>query len=232
MKRTLPLISIFFILLMPLIAQAEILVEAVVAVLSFENGEPLRKVIYLSDLERHRLFFETPEKIIVETPGNKTKREAHLFIQRRNALIEQVLFLREARRFAIKKPGKAEVLAKLKEIRQRFQTESDFEKSLQASALSLPELEEEIALHLWVDKLLWERIQEFIFISPKAIEAYQLDHLDAFLGQEIKTIEKKITQILSHQKEVEKKRAYLKRLKEKIQIEFVLSENEITAGNF
>lgn len=231
MKRSLPLISYLFVLFwlwVPWTAQAEVLVEAVIAVLNFESGTPQRKVIYFSDLERHRLFFEGPKNAKIDAQDDRANNKTSAFKRRRDAVIHQTLFLREALRFAIKKPGEQEVLAALQNIRQRFQTEAYFENALQKSALSLPELEEEIALHLWVGKLLQERIQAFIFISPKAIELYQLNHLNAFIGEPIETIEKKITKILSHQKEIEKKQVYLKRLKEKVGIEFILSELEIS----
>lgn len=230
MKRNLPLIAALFfwiLLLTPLHTQAETLVEAVVAVLSFEKGEPLQKVIYLSDLERHRLFFEGSENTIVDTQDSTTTNKTRIFVRRRDAVIDQEIFLREALRFAIKKPEGEEVLAALKNIRQRFQTETHFESALQKSALSLSALKAKITLYLWVDQLLQERIKEFIFIVPKAVDTYYLDHLEIFIGQEIESIETKITKILRRKKEVEKKEIYLKRLKEKVRIEFMLSDAEI-----
>ncbi|GEM_PF-1952359 len=206
-----------FLLLMPLILRAEVLVEAVLAVISSENGEPYRELVYLSDLERYRLFFEPPED---KTP---TLNKAAQFIQRRDALIHQKLFEREARRFAIKKPTESEVAARLAGIRQRFQNNTDFEQALNQAGWDLPELKAEIVKALWVEKLIRERIQEFIFISPKAVENYQLNHLDAFIGQEMQVIEAKIIQILRRQKETEKKRAYLNRLKEKVRIEWTFN---------
>lgn len=221
---------------MPLTVSAEILVEApvvegvvveaVVAVLNFETGKPKKTVIYLSDLERYRLFFEVPENTTINNQDTTNKETT--FIRLRDAVISKELFLREALRFAIKKPGPAEILTALKNLRQRFQTAAEFEQVLKKSALSLPELKEEIALYLWVNQLLRERIQEFIFISPKAIESYHLSHLNDFMSQEIKVIETQITAILRDKKEVEKKRVYLKRLKEKVQIEFILKEDEIS----
>ncbi len=238
MKQNGTLISYLFFLflvLTPLTVSAEVLleapvveamvvevvvVEAVVAVLNFETGEPKQAVIYLSDLERYRLFFEAPE-------NTRINNQDTTFIRLRDAVISKELFLREALRFAIKKPDTAEILTGLKNLRQRFQTAAAFEHALKKSALNLPELKEEIALYLWVNQLLRERIQEFIFISPKAIESYHLSHLNDFISKEIKAIETQITAILRDKKEVEKKSVYLKRLKEKVQIEFVLREDEI-----
>ncbi|MEC4678501.1 MAG: hypothetical protein VST69_07100 [Nitrospirota bacterium] len=239
MKRNGTFISYLFFLflvLMPLTVSAEILleapvveavvVEAVVAVLNFETGKPKKAVIYLSDLERYRLFFEDSENTTINNQDTTNKKTT--FIRLRDAVISKELFLREALRFAIKRPGPAEILTALKNLRQRFQTAAAFEQALKKSALSLPELKEEIALYLWVNQLLRERIQEFIFISPKAIESYHLNHLNDFMSKEIKAIETQITAILRDKKEVEKKRVYLKRLKEKVQIEFILKEDEIS----
>lgn len=209
---------------MPLRTQAETVVEAVVAVITFEkNTETVRKIIYLSDLERYRLFFETSEDRTSGLQKNTTLDKTHEFTRRRNAVIHQRLFRREALRFAIKKPTEAEVVAALAHTRLRFQDKIDFENALQQSALNLSKLKEEITLYLWVEKLIRERIQEFIFIGPKAIKTYYLNHLDVFVGQRIEVTEKKITEILSREKEVKKKKTYLKRLKEKAQIEFIFS---------
>ncbi|VAX31322.1 hypothetical protein MNBD_NITROSPIRAE01-523 [hydrothermal vent metagenome] len=241
MKRNGTFISYLFFLflvLMPLTVSAEVVlqapvveavvVEAVVAVLNFETGKPKKAVIYLSDLERYRLFFEAPENTTINNQDTTTTNKKTTFIRLRDAVISKELFLREALRFAIKKPSTAEILTALKTLRQRFQTAAAFEQALKKSALSLPELKAEIALYLWVNQLLRERIQEFIFISPKAIESYHLSHLNDFMNKEIKVIETQITAILRDKKEVEKKRVYLKRLKEKVQIEFILKENEIS----
>ncbi len=212
---------------MPLTSTAETRVEAVVAVLNFETGKADKVVIYLSDLERYRLFFEGPENTTIKDQNNPAANKSAGFIRLRDAVIAKELFLREALRFATKKPDPPEILAGLKDLRQRFQTEAAFEQALKESALNLPELKEETALHLWINQLLQERIKDFIFISPKAIESYHLSHLNDFIGKEIKVIETQITFILSAKKEVEKIETYLKRLKEKVQIEFILKEDEM-----
>lgn len=207
------------------------MVEAVLAVITFENGTPKREVIYFSDLERYRLFFETLQDKSLAVQEVTTLNKKDQLTRRRDAVIHQKLFEREAQRFAIKKPTEPEVAEALTRIRQRFQDEADFARALNQGGLRLSSLKEEIVQYLWVEKLIRERIQEFIFIGPKAIETYQLNHLDAFIGQGIETIEKKITQILSREKEIEKKKSYLKRLKEKVQIEFIFNPDGGVSGD-
>lgn len=189
--------------------QSEQLVEGVVAVITSKGRNPIREIIFYSDLERHRLFF---------APSAEKSDPA----QRLNQVIEQRLLRPEARRFILEKPKLEAVKTRLVQIQNRFENNLAFENALRQTGLSEMELETEIRENLWVEQLLDERIKGFIFISPKVIEEYFQNHPDLFSGQTLAESIEGIETFLIAEKESQKKTEYLKRIKAKAKINILL----------
>ncbi len=219
------LFSCMLLLLSPLSLKGETLVEGLVAILTFEGedsrGGPLQEVLFFSDLERYRLFFE-PHKD--ENTPNRDKEKNEVYLERLDTLIRQKLLEPEAVRFIPQKPTEKEVENHLVLIRKRFKNEVAFKDALQSVGFDLPELKVEILRFLWVQKLIQERIVEFIFIRPREVNAYYLEHQKDYTGRPFEEIEKDIEALLSRKKQKLKIEAYVARLKEKIKIEVMLKE--------
>ena len=208
-----------FFFLETLSLKAESLVEGVVAIVSTNKSKPGQEVLFLSDLERYRLFFEHASEGL-----SQKNIEGEGLSESLNRVIAQKFFKQEALRFVLEAPTEKEIEAQLEVIRQRFTHDDDFQDALQQAGLTLPELKDEVLDFLWVEKLIKERIREFIFISPKEVVTYYLDHPEAFPGSSFEASETEIEQILSKKKEEIKKSAYLNRIKEKGKIKILLEE--------
>lgn len=182
-------------------------VERIAAVI---NGE----IVFLSDLQRYRLFFEPLEK--------KTEGPADLE-KRLESVINQRLLRKEARRFVQEGPSEQEVDQRLKLIRQRFKEEPAFLQALNQTGFSLEGLREEIGGELWVERLLQERIQSFIFITPRQVEQYYQGHSEAFKGKKLAEAEPAIRKRLTEEREALKTKEYLARLREHADIQINLT---------
>jgi hypothetical protein len=212
-------ILIFLIMISPLLFAVEP-VERIAAVV---NGE----IVFLSDLQRYRLFFEpveTKEASPSETLGNPLKVL--------DGVIHHRLLRKDARRFVLQGPSEAEIDQKLKSIRQRFNEEAAFLKALDETGFSLEGMKEEIREHLWVERLLHDRIRSFIFITPKQVEKYYQDHAEEFKDKKLGEVEPTIRKILTEEKEVLKTKEYLARLRDHadIQINLKGSPSEAPPG--
>ena len=216
LARTVFLFLLFF-LLSPATVKSESVVEGVVAVITMNNrGKKTRQVIYFSDLERYHLFFQPVKEEI--------NRKEQL-----KRVINHLLLRPEARRFVLEEPSREAVDARLSSIRRRFQDDRHFQAVLQKAGLLFEELELEIIEHLRVEKLIKERIKEFIFITPKAIERYYQEHPSLFPGRRLEEVEPVIQSILTGAKEHLKKEEYLGRLKEKVSIKLFLKQADSSA---
>ncbi len=187
----------------------EQIVEGIAAIVTIIAREPIRELIFYSDLERYRLFFAPPEE--------KSDLSQYL-----TQVIHQRLLRHEARRFILEKPTIDAVKGRLKKIRQHFENDGAFGDALHQTGLIESELEEEIREYLWVEQLLDERIKGFIFISPKVIEGYFREHPDLFAGRTLSEVNEWIETLLITKKESEKKAEYLQRIKAKTDIKILL----------
>jgi len=194
---------------------AEELVEGIAAIVTIKSRSPIEELVFFTDIARYRLFFE-PELEKSEGADPLT------------AVIQQRLFRPEAHRFILDAPPPEAVEARLKVIRKRFEDDVSFQNALLQTGLNLDELKMEIREYLWVKELLDERIKEFIFISPKAIETYYNEHPDRFKGKERAEVETRIEAILTMKKEASKKAEYLQRLKKNAEIKILLNERDGT----
>ncbi|MGB3940713.1 MAG: hypothetical protein WBK96_04365 [Candidatus Manganitrophaceae bacterium] len=195
-------IFIFFFWIAPSPGNAE-LAEQIAATV---NG----KIVFLSDLWRYQLFFSKK----TET-GDDLKKILDRAIDHR-------LLRMEAHRFVFQEPTETEIQQRLKRIRERFKDDGSFQEALRRTGFSAEELKEEIGEDLWVEKLLQERIDSFVFISPKETTRYFQEHAAEFIGKQEGEVEPIIRQILTEEKRREKETEYLTRLRSRATIEINL----------
>lgn len=172
------------------------------------------KIVFLSDLKRHQLFFEPQEK---NGSPSGTIRE------RLDEVVHHRLLRVEARRFVLEGPSDAEIDRRMELIRRRFKNERALLTALDQVGLSLEELREEAREYLWVERLIEERIRSFIFISPRQIDRYYREHSEAFAGKKQEEVEPKIRERLIKERERLKTGEYLARLREQAEIEINLN---------
>ncbi len=212
---------LFFVLFFNVLGlKAETLVEGVVAIVLTDKSKPGQEVLFFSDLERYRLFFKPLAEVLAHE-NEAALKEGEGLKESLRWMIAQKFFKKEALRFGLKRPTEQEIEIQLEVIRQRFSDEEDFQNALKQAGLTDKALKKEVFDFLWVEKLIKERIREFIFISPKEVVKYYLDHLTNFSGSPFEEFEAEIEQILSKQKEELKKSAYLNRIKEKGEIKIM-----------
>lgn len=167
------------------------------------------KIIFLSDLERHSLFFDNAGK---NGSGDDLKK----ILER---VIDNRLLRSEAHRFVLQGPTEAEIQQRLMTLRQRFKTEAAFQEALGQTGFSLDELKQEIKEQLWVEELLQERIYAFVFISPREVTRYYQEHTADFGGKKQEEVEPMIRKILSEEKRTTKELEYLARLRSHAEIQ-------------
>ncbi len=167
------------------------------------------RIIFLSDLQRDQTFFERPGE---NGSGEDLKKQLERVIDNR-------LLRFEAHRFVLQGPTEAEVQQRLKELRERFKTESALQEALRKTGLSLDELKREIGEQLWVEKILQERIYAFVFITPKEVARYYQEHAAEFDGKKQEEVEPAIRKILSEEKRMTKEVEYLARLRSHAEIQ-------------
>ena len=170
-----------------------------------------RQIVFLSDVERYRLFFQK------QADPSQENTEAAL-----QDLIDNRLLRVEAHRFLLQGPTEEEVNGKIVLIRSQFKNETAFQAALRKTDFSLEEYRTEVRESLWVEKLLRERVSDFIFIAPKDVEAYYQERAGEFPGKKFEAVEPHIRQILASQKAEVKKKEYLTRLRSHAEIEINL----------
>lgn len=203
------LISILILLFFVYPVLAEETVEGIAAIVTLKNREPIRDVIFFSDIERYRLFFAPS---IEKTDLSNQLTE----------VIHHRLLRPEAKRFILNGPTPDAVEEKFQKIQTRFQNAKAFEQALLQTGLIEDEFKEEIRDYLWVEQLLKERVKEFIFISPKSIETYFYKHPELFDEKSLDDVKERIEAFLTMEKETQKKTEYLKRLKTKADIKVLM----------
>ena len=122
-------------------------------------------VITEADLAAHvsDLADELEERLPDEPRDDGALRAAVL-----QRLIQQQLILQEGRRAGVTVPSAA-VLKRLEELRERFDTEADFQHSLKTSGLSEERLKEQIREQLLIKAVIDGRIRSGISVSPQEV---------------------------------------------------------------
>ena len=175
-------------------------------VLAVVNGE----IIALSDVESELIFFE----------GRGISDSA---IQEEvQKLIDQKLFLTEAKRFDVGNPTASEIQEDLQRLQKRFASPDLFEKALRQNGMTLEDLKQKITEHLIVDRFIDQRIRFFVIVLPEEISRYYDDHHPDFQNKPLADVENEIEKLLTTQKAKEKLEDYLSKVRAKanIQINF------------
>ncbi len=164
-----------------------VVAEQVVAIV---NGQ----LLFQSDLVRNQIFFKEEPNTVQD-------------------LIHHKLLLLEAKRFILSPPEEEEVDLSFKALQQQFPDETAFNNVLKETGLTIEGLKREIMDHVWVKKLIRDRITFFIFITDQEVAHYYEQH------QEINEGEDKVRAILEKEKEAIKIKEYLARITSQANIE-------------
>ena len=175
-------------------------------ILAVVNGE----IIALSDVESELIFFEG---LGISDSAIQEK------VQK---LIDQKLFLTEAKRFDVGNPSESEIQEELQRMQKRFASPDLFEKALRQSGMTLEDLKQKITEHLIVDRFIDQRIRFFVIVLPEEISHYYDDHHSDFQNKPLADVENEIEKLLTTQKAKEKLEDYLSKVRAKanIQINF------------
>jgi peptidyl-prolyl cis-trans isomerase SurA len=179
--------------------------EAIVLdrILAVVNGE----IIALSDAEGELVFFE----------GRAVSDSA---IQEEvQKLIDQKLFLAEAKRFDVGSPSESEVQEELQRIQRRFASPDLFEKALRENAMTLEDLKHKVTEHLIVDRFIDQRIRFFVIVLPEEVSRYYDEHHSDFQNKPLENVENEIEKFLTTQKAKEKLEDYLSKVRAKANIQ-------------
>jgi len=82
------------------------------------------------------------------------------------------------------------------------------------------ELRNLIHNRLLVDELLNQRVNNFIFVLPKEVDAYYQEHPSDFGDQPVTEVESEIQAILIQEKTKSKRKGYIERLRSRATIRF------------
>jgi parvulin-like peptidyl-prolyl isomerase len=163
------------------------------------------QLITLSDVQRHRALFapETgPEDVVQE-------------------LIDRTLLLHDARRFEIEKPTPAELAAARAELAKRIGGDERLAAVRAELGLSESDLDRLVAEQLLVRRLVEQRIEFFVFVSPTEVdEVYAAEaESERFATLAPEAAKRQIEQRLFEAKVREKQRSYLARLRTRSSIQ-------------
>jgi hypothetical protein len=176
-----------------------VVVEQIAAIV---NGQ----IIFLSDLARHRTFFDR-----ANDPMTSLEH-----------LIDEQLLAVEARRFLSEPPSDSEIDASMAQIRQSFQ-DGSFEEALYTTGWSEAGLRDAVRRQRWIERLLHERVSSFIFISQRTVEEYYQAHRDQYINQPEAEAQQEIRDRLWADKEADKQRDYIQRLRDDAKIQVNLA---------
>ncbi|HUK56006.1 MAG TPA: hypothetical protein VLY20_05045 [Nitrospiria bacterium] len=177
-------------------------VPAVVAdrILAVVNNE----VIALSDVQEYR-------EVFVEKRGADDSTVL-------NDLIDQKLLLAEAKKLEIPPPSDDDVAAAYKKLRLRFGRAETFDLLKDRLSLTDAEIEQQLKQQLIVHKLIEQRIQFFVFVTPEETDHYLQDHSEEFKSEKPEDARKAVQDSLIAEKTNSKLKEYLGRLRAKATI--------------
>jgi len=177
-------------------------VMAIVAdrILAVVNGE----VIALSDVQVYREAF-----------AEKSAADDSAVLR---DLIDQNLLQEEAKKLEILPPSDEEIARAYNNLRLRFGRPETFALLKARLSLTDEEIEQQIRQQLLIQKLIEQRINFFVFVTPGEVDAYAQEHPAEFKDQTAEAARKAIQDILSAQKGKQKLKEYLDRLRVKADI--------------
>ncbi|MBI3595829.1 MAG: hypothetical protein HY203_01590 [Nitrospirae bacterium] len=162
------------------------------------------EVIALSDVQKYR-------EVFVEKHG--TDDSAVL-----NDLIDQKLLLAEVKKLEIPPPSAEDVDRAYKKLRLRFGRSETFELLKARLSLTDAEIEQQLKQQLTVNKLIEQRIQFFVFVTPEEIDRYLQDHSEEYKSEKPEDARKAIQDLLIAEKGDIKLKDYLSRLRTRANI--------------
>ena len=171
------------------------LVDRILAVVNNE-------VIALSDVQKYQTLFRK------EDDTNDILKE----------LIDQKLILAEAKKFEIPPPPEEAVQKESEKLMTRLGGEAALEELLKRIILSEAEVRELIQARLTVQQILEERINFFIFVSPREVDAYYQAHAGEFDGLSPDEARGAIQKQLTQSKTKTKREDYLDRLRKRAKV--------------
>jgi len=171
------------------------LVERILAVV---NG----KIITLSDLNTYRTFF-----------GRNRDDETIL-----EELIDQKLLLDEAEKFQFSDPPKEAIEAANQKKVIEFGNPQKLAEAREDHGITEEDLLGMIRSRLITAQLIDQRVNFFVFLSPRNIQDYYRDHASEYNGRPLVEVQSEIQDLLTRQKTEAKRKAYLNRLKRRATI--------------
>ncbi|MBI3609450.1 MAG: hypothetical protein HY204_01965 [Nitrospirae bacterium] len=163
-----------------------------------------KDVIALSDVQKYREVFEE----------RRDANDAAVL----NELIDQKLLLTEAKKLEILPPSDDDIAQVYQKLRRRFGRPETFELLKARLVLTDAEIEQQIKQRLLIDKLIEQRINFFVFVTPEEIETFYQEHLGEFKNQTPEAARKTIAEIRAAEKAQQKLKDYIDRLRAKADI--------------
>lgn len=161
---------LIFLLVTPWNIQAEV-VEKVIAVV---NGE----IILHSELDSivKPIVVDNKNKFEGEEGKKKLKELKNDIL---NRMIEEKLIVQEAKEKNIE-ISKGEIENALKETKNKFTSESEFEKALKNQGMTLDRLKERVKENLMAQRLMGAEVKSKVLVDDKEIEEFYKNHKDEF----------------------------------------------------
>lgn len=202
-----------------LVTSGNIQAEVVEKVIAVVNGE----IILLSELDSivKPIVVDNKNKFEGEEGKKKLKELKNDIL---NRMIEEKLIVQEAKEKNIE-VSKGEIENALKETKNRFTSESEFEKTLKSQGMTLDRLKERVKENLMAQRLMGSEVKSKVLVDDKEIEEFYKNHKDEFKEPD----KIRVSHILVKVKEKDDEEKALKKINE-ILGKFRLTEVE--AGKF
>jgi hypothetical protein len=169
-------------------------------ILAVVNGE----VITASDLRA------TEVVQVSATPGSPESIEQGLL----QTLIDERLFITEAKRFEIQASSEGEVQEALQRVKASYSTEGHFQATLREKGVTEKMLEEVLRRRLMVGQFLDQRINFFVLVTPEEVTSYYESHRADYGEQELdEALRERIEKLLIEEKAKKRQEEYLIKLR-------------------
>lgn len=191
------------------------------------NGEPLDLAAYTQQLEQTKAAYKQQQGLDLDAEENKEalKQVKQMLL---DEMITHTLLLQQAEKEGIQLT-EDDIQEQLTLIKSRFSDQAQFEDALEASGLTLEDLEKDISDLLMIDQYLAQAIPEEITVSEEEVSSYydyykeQIEQTQA--GEtvpELEEIKPQIEVFLKEQKSLQAKNDFLETLKSDSKIEILI----------
>lgn len=157
-----------------LVTSGNIQAEVVEKVIAVVNGE----IILHSELDSivKPIVVDNKNKFEGEEGKKKLKELKNDIL---NRMIEEKLIVQEAKEKNIE-ISKGEIENALKETKNKFTSESEFEKALKNQGMTLDRLKERVKENLMAQRLMGTEVKSKVLVDDKEIEEFYKNHKDEF----------------------------------------------------